>query len=162
MFRRQDEVWANCSNGNHGRDYYNSSDEEQTLAFLDHFVRGVGNGFETKVAHLSVGMDTAIDRNGQTNAPAWSITRDSLKLRVAPETLFFHAGGAMSGTAPPANGGSDSYAYPMPSPDVTEPGPTEDGRSMGQFTWKAPVPPGGSVAYTTPPLTKDAIVAGPA
>ena len=34
--------------------------------------------------------------------------------------------------------------------------------SLGQFTWKAPVPPGGSVAYTSPPLRKDMVVAGPA
>ena len=162
MFSHPGEVWANFSNGNHGRDYYNAGDQQQTLDFLDHFVRGVGNGFETRVPHLRVGMDTAISRNGQTNQPAWTIDRGSLSLRVAPRTFFFQPGGAMTGTEPSANGGSDSYAYPAPAPDVTEPGPTEGGKSTGQFTWKVPVPPGGSVAYTSPPLGKDMVLAGPA
>jgi hypothetical protein len=34
--------------------------------------------------------------------------------------------------------------------------------STGQFTFKAPVVPGGNVAYTTPPLKHDLVVAGPA
>lgn len=33
---------------------------------------------------------------------------------------------------------------------------------MGQFLWKAPVPPGGSVAYTSAPLQSDLVLAGPA
>src|SRR4029079_4876793 len=40
--------------------------------------------------------------------------------------------------------------------------PTEGGKSTGQFAWKAPVPPGGSVAYTSAPMTKEMVVAGPA
>src|SRR5947209_2058173 len=68
----------------------------------------------------------------------------------------------MNGTRPPADGGSDSYNYPQPSPDVAEPGPTEGGMQLGQFAWKAPVPPGGSVAYTTGPLKHDMVLAGPA
>ena len=41
MFSHPDEVWANFSNGNHGRDYYNPDDQQLTIAFLDRFVRGV-------------------------------------------------------------------------------------------------------------------------
>ena len=36
------------------------------------------------------------------------------------------------------------------------------GRSAGQLTWKGQVPPGGSVAYTSPPLKRDMVLAGPA
>ena len=57
---------------------------------------------------------------------------------------------------------SSSYAYPRPAPDVTEPGPTEGGHSAGQLTWKGPVAPGGSVAFTTPRLKDDMVLAGPA
>ena len=32
---------------------------------------------------------------------------------------------------------------------------------MGQFAWKAPVPPGGAVAYTSAPLGRDLVVGGP-
>ena len=162
MFRHPDEIWANFSNGNHGRDYYNPDDQKLTMRFLDRFVRGVKNGFQRRVPHLSVGMDTAIDRNGKENAPAWSINRDALRLRVSPRSFFLRAGGAMTAKRPDRAGGSDSYAYPQPAPDVTEPGPTAGGMSLGQFTWKGPVPPGGSVAYTSPALRKDMVLAGPA
>ena len=163
LFEHPGQVWANFSNGNHGRDYYNAADEEQTLAFLDHFVRGVDNGFDTNVPHLTVGMETKIDgQNGDQNVPTWKITRDSLALQVKPRSFYFHSGGAMDTTKPAANGGSDSYNYPQPAPDVAEPGPTEQGMQLGQFAWKAPVPPGGSVAYTSAPMKRDMVVAGPA
>jgi len=162
MFRHPRKVWANYSNGNHGRDYYNDADQRSTLDFLDHFVRGIRDGFTRRVAHLSVGMETAISRNGKVNEPAWWIKRPSLKLRVLPRTFYFGSGGTMGGKRPGAHEQGDSYAYPQPAPDVTEPGPAEGGRSLGQFTWKAPVPPGGSEAYTSPPLKRDLVVAGPA
>jgi putative CocE/NonD family hydrolase len=163
MFKHPDQVWANFSNGNHGRDYDNNNDQEQTLAFLDRFVRGVKNGFETKVPRLVVPMETQVEVDGELNVPTWTIDRDSVRdLKVKPRTFYFGSGGAMGAAKPGANGGSDSYAYPMPAPDVAEPGPAFQGKSTGQFAWKAPVPPGGSVAYTSAPFTKDMVVAGPA
>ena len=162
MFRHPRQVWANFSNGNHGRDYYNDADQTRTIEFLDHFVRGVHDGFTRRVPHLSVGMETAIDRGGKENVPAWSIKRSSLGLRVVPRSFYFRSGGSMGDRRPARHENGDSYSYPAPAPDVTEPGPTEGGRSLGQITWKAPVPPGGSVAYTSPPLKRDMLVAGPA
>jgi putative CocE/NonD family hydrolase len=162
LFKHPGEVWANFSNGNHGRDYYNNADEEQTLAFLDHFVRGVDNGFDTKVSHLTIAMETAINKNGGENVPSWDITRNSLNLRVRPTSFWFHSGGAMTGKKPKTAEAGDSYNYPQPAPDVAEPGPTEQGMQLGQFMWKAPVPPGGSVAYTSAPMKRDMVLAGPA
>lgn len=161
LFRHPSEVWADFSNGNHGRDYYNNTDEELTLAFLDHFVRGVDNGFQNR-PHLTVGMETQIDKGGEQNVPTWTIARKSLLLKVKPRTFYLQHGGALSTKRPPVAGGSDSYNYPQPAPDVAEPGPTEQGKQLGQFMWKAPVPPGGSVAYTSAPMTKDMVLAGPA
>jgi uncharacterized protein len=161
MFGHPGEVWANFSNGNHGRALYNPGDQNETLAFLDHFVRGVDNGFE-QTPHLTLAMETAIDRNGVTNQPAWNIERPGLKSGAKPRTFYLGAGGTMGTEKPAVGEASDTYTYPQSSPDVTEPGPTEGGMSLGQFTWKAPVPPGGSVAYTSAPLTKDMVVAGPA
>jgi predicted acyl esterase len=132
------------------------------MAFLDRFVRGVGNGFARRVPHMSVGMETAIDRSGKENEPAWSIDRDTLGLRVTPRTFFLRSNGRMTAARPADGEGGESYAYPLPAPDVTEPGPTAGGMSLGQFTWKGPVPPGGSVAYTSPRLRRDILVAGPA
>ena len=162
MFKHPGEVWANFSNGNHGRDYYNNTDEEQTLAFLDRFVRGVDNGFEAKVPHLVVPLETRVEKDGQQNVPSWAIGRTSLGLKVKPRTFWFGSGGTMGGKRPGTGEPGDSYNYPQPAPDVAEPGPEAGGLSAGQFAWKAPVPPGGSVAYTSPALDKDMVLAGPA
>src|SRR5213076_1500143 len=89
MFSHPGQVWANFSNGNHGRDYYNATNQTDTLAFLDHFVRGVDDGFPQRVPHLSVGMETGIGPGGANKDPAWSINRDSLQLRVKPRAFYF-------------------------------------------------------------------------
>jgi len=162
FFRHPDRVWANFTNGNHGRDYYSASDQQMTLDFLDHFLRGVDNGFEQRIPHLTLAMETAIDRNGATNEPAWNVTRDSIdRLGAQPRPFYLGAPGRLTTGAPQTAQPGDTYAYPTPSSDVLEPGPTEGGHSMGQFTWKAPVPPGGAVAYTSAPLGHDLVVAGP-
>jgi putative CocE/NonD family hydrolase len=162
MFGDPHKLWANFSNGNHGRDYYNATDERHTLKFLDHFVRGVANGFKHRVPHLSVGMETKIGPDGSNDDPAWSIKRNSLHLKVKPRSFYFRKDGRMTHGRPDGHEGSDSYDYPRPAPDVAEPGPTEMGMSAGQLTWKGQVPPGGSVAYTSPPLKRDMVLAGPA
>ncbi len=162
MFKHPGQVWANFSNGNHGRDYYNNNDEEQTLAFFDHFVRGVSNGFQTKVPHLVVPLETQVVKDGEENVPSWAIERKSLDLKVKPRTFWFGSGATMGDKRPVRGESGDSYAYPLPSADVAEPGPKAESVTAGQVAWKAPVPPGGSVAYTSPALGKDMVLAGPA
>jgi putative CocE/NonD family hydrolase len=162
MFSHPNEVWANYSNGNHARDYYSAADQRMTLDFLDHFVRGVNTGFQRDVSHLSVGLETKIAAHGDANVPSWSIDRDSLHLRTVPRSFYLRSGGRMTPARPKAGEDGDSYSYPAPAPDVIEPGPDAGGAQAGQLAWKAPVPPGGSVAYTSPPFSKDMVVAGPA
>jgi putative CocE/NonD family hydrolase len=161
LFTHPDRLWVNVSNGNHGRDYYNSRAERETIDFLDHFVRGVDNGFATSVPHVAIWMESRIESNGDQNVPTWSIDLPGLP-KPKPRGLYLRAGGALSKTPPASPESSDSYAYPLPSPDVAEPGPEQGGRSLGQFTFKAPVAPGGAVAYTTTPLRKDMVLVGPA
>lgn len=160
-FYNHGKVWANFSNGNHGRDYENETLRVQTVDFLDRFVRGVNNGFETRVPHLAIGMETAITRDGKANEPAWTIGHPNITLPVKQRSLHLRSGGELSSKAPGDEAG-DSYGYPLPSSDVLEPGPGLGGRHAGQYAWKTPVPPGGGLAYTTPPLTEDLVVAGPA
>ena len=166
MFGAPKKVWANFTNGNHGRALYNDHDQALILAFLDHFVRGVKNGIQ-KQAHLSIDYETAIDRKGKQNEPAWSIKRRGLNADPDAMAWYLRSGGELSRSAPRTATGADSYDYPRPAPDVTEPGPAASfaslgGKSAGQLTWKGPVPPGGSLAYTTPKLRRDLVVAGPA
>lgn len=167
MFARPDLLWANFSNGNHGRALYSASDQALILDFLDHFVRGVPNAFPSAVPHLTVAMETAIERNGQANEPAWNIARDSVgSIGARPLPLYLRSSGHLSVHAPPTPEAGDAYAYPLPSSDVTEPGPVAttggSGHSLGQLTWKGSEPPAGSFAYTSAPLSRDLVVAGPA
>src|SRR5260370_26018577 len=73
LFPHPDQLWVNVSNGNHGRDYYNSRSEQETLDFLDHFVRGVANGFATSVPHVAIWMESRVESNRDQNVPPWSI-----------------------------------------------------------------------------------------
>jgi len=169
LFGKPKKVWANFSNGNHGRALYSPRDQNLILAFIDHFVRGVKNHIE-KQPHLRLDMETAIRRHGKGNEPAWSIKRRGLNADVDPIPWYMSAGGALSRRAPRVASGSDSYDYPRPAPDVAEPGPTlsvdigpsPHDHSLGQLAWKGVVPPGGSLAYTTPRLERTLVVAGPA
>lgn len=161
MFRHPERVWANFSNGNHGRDYHVDYDKHQTLDFLDHFVRGVDNGFRRKVAHLTIAMETAIASGGEANTPAWNIRRASIrKVGVTPWPLYLGAGSQLTDDVPHAAEPAGSYRYPLPASDIAEPAP--EAVSTGQLVWKVPPPPGGAVAYTSGPLDRDAVVAGPA
>ncbi|HUZ29725.1 MAG TPA: CocE/NonD family hydrolase [Solirubrobacteraceae bacterium] len=162
LFPHQGRLWINVSNGNHGRDYYNSRTEQETLDFLDHFVRGVPNSFVSTVPHVAIWMESKIQNaSGDENIPSWSINLPSLP-HPTPKRLYFGAGGSLTNRSPAGPETGDSYRYPLQSADVLEPGPEENGMSTGQFTFSAPVAPGGYVAYTTPALTRDLVVAGPA
>jgi putative CocE/NonD family hydrolase len=162
LFPRRDRVWANFSNGNHGRDYFNPTTQQLTLDFLDRFVRDQANGFDKRVAHLTIGMETAISRQGKENEPAWLIERGQIDPKVKPRALYLRSGGALAPSAPTGDEPGDTYGYPLPSSDVLEPGAAQGGRTAGQLAWKAPVPQGGAAAYTTGALSEDLVVAGPA
>ena len=162
LFPHQDRLWVNVSNGNHGRDYYNSRTEQETLDFLDHFVRGVPDLFVGKVPHVAIWMESKIQNaSGDENVPSWSINLARLP-HPTPRPFYLGTGGTLNGA--PAHGAEqpDAYRYPLQSADVLEPGPEENGTSLGQVTFAAPVAPGGYVDYTTPPLKHDLVVAGPA
>jgi len=156
------KVWANFSNGNHGRDYTSARAEERTLAFLDRFVKGVSNGFDRKVPHLTLWMESAVQKGGDENVPAWEI---GLPLRplLQPKVFYLAAGGLLADRRPTASLAGDSYAYPLPSSSVLEPGQAQaSGHQADQGAWKVPGAPGGYAAYTTAPLSRDLVVAGPA
>jgi putative CocE/NonD family hydrolase len=162
LFPHQKRLWVNVSNGNHGRDYYNSRTEQETLEFLDHFVRGAHNSFTRRVPHVAIWMESRIQNSsGDENIPSWSINLRRLP-HPAPKPLYLGTGGALTNRRPSHREAGDQYQYPSQSADVLEPGPEENGMSMGQFTFSAPVAPGGYVAYTTPALRHDLVVAGPA
>jgi putative CocE/NonD family hydrolase len=161
-FAHPERLWVNVSNGNHGRDYYSSRAQEQTLSFLDRFVRDVANGFENDVPHVQIWMESLTQgSDGDVNVPSWSIDLPGLP-SPTPRALYLRAGGSLSGSAPSGSEPGEQYVYPLPSSDVLETGLLFNWRAVGQVAWKVPVPPGGAVAYTTDPMASDLVLAGPA
>jgi putative CocE/NonD family hydrolase len=163
LFAHPRRVWFDGTNGNHGRDYYSPTAEQETLDFLDRFVLGKATGFARR-PHLRIPMETAIDRDGKANEPAWTITRKRLVPRhaVTPRRYYLRSGGKLERAPARTAEAGDGYAYPLPSSDVAEPGPAEGGMQTGQFAFKAPPARGGFAAFTTAPLKRDLVVLGPA
>ncbi|HVT21238.1 MAG TPA: CocE/NonD family hydrolase [Mycobacteriales bacterium] len=146
------KTWVVASNGYHAMCELNSPQiVNQLVAFFNRFVKGDHNGFERHTPHIQLWHDTAA--KGTKNVPAWVTSYKSYSaIPIRPTQLFLRSDGALSLKAPRANDASNSYLYPGPSLG------NEDGVVVGQTNklWKVPEPPGASVAYTTPRLTKDA------
>ncbi len=123
----------------------------ELVAFFNRFVKHESNGFG-RTPHVQLWHDATTNAAGE-NVPSW-ITRfksySSVPMRAL--RLYFRPGGELSLIRPKSEGQPAQYAYPGPSLG------NEDGVVAGQhnFLWKAPEPPGASVAYTTPALGRDA------
>lgn len=145
-------TWVVATNGYHGMCELSSPQITQELvAFFDQFVKGADDGFES-TPHIQIWHDTHTD-GAADNVPSWITDFGSYSsVPVRPLSLYFGAAGTLSLTPPESQQPPTSYVYPGPSLG------TEDGMVAGQHNllWKAGEPPGGSVAYTSPPLTQDA------
>ena len=158
----QNRLWMVQTNGGH--DLYESLTFRSTLlAFFDHFVKGLENGFE-KRPHLEVWMDTTSHPSGQNEhalyeaaSPGWTFHRDQATTQVQPLTFTLSTGGKMSlQDAPQSNGLPDSYHYPLPGPAV-DAGISESEWGPAPTGWE-----GGSLAYTSPALERDVLAYGSA
>jgi len=145
-------TWVVATNGYHAQCALHAPRiTDELVAFFDRFVKGRSNGFE-RTPHIQIWHDATTNSAGE-DVPSWITTFASYKaMPVRPLSLYFQPGGALSLTAPKAAAQPDSYA--SPGPDAG----SEDGVVFGQHNllWKAPPPPGASLAYTTPPLSRDA------
>ena len=144
-------TWLVASNGFHaGCELTAPSITHELIAFFNRFVKGVDNGF-TRTPHVQIWHDAHTSSAGD-NVPRWITSFRSVRaIHVRPLALYFRAGGELSLTPPKATAQPDRYAYPGPALG------TEDGIVFGQHNllWKSEEPPRASVAYTTPPLTRD-------
>jgi hypothetical protein len=122
----------------------------ELVAFFNRFVKGAHNGF-ARTPHVQIWHDAHTNSAGH-NVPSWITTFRSYRaILVRPLALYFRSGGALSLTPPRGKAEPDRYAYPGPALG------TEDGVVFGQHNllWKGEEPPGASLGYTTPPLTRD-------
>jgi hypothetical protein len=145
-------TWLIASNGYHGA-CENTAPliTDELVAFFNRFVKGDANGFETSTRHIEIWHDTAKNSAGD-NVPGWTTNFNSYSsIPVRPLALYFRSDGELSLTRPTGAASADTYAYPGPALG------TEDGTVFGQHNllWKAEEPRGASLAYTTPPLTRD-------
>ncbi|MFO1402846.1 MAG: CocE/NonD family hydrolase [Steroidobacteraceae bacterium] len=161
---RPGQLWYVQSNGDH--DLYESLQFRATLiAFLDHFVRGVDNGFE-RTPHLVLWQETGAPRGSTGNAkneqarPRWTVSRDSLPLATRVHHFELAAGARLRAAGEPgpddAAGSADSMRYPVPGPAIDV---DPDHPAWGPLhpRWKQ-----GSLAYTSAPLQADLLGYGAA
>jgi uncharacterized protein len=155
-------TWVVASNGYHGMCELSvtgagegSGDSpliiDELVAFFNRFVKGVHNGFEKKTPHIQLWHDAHTNTGGDT-VPSWITTYKSYaSIPVRPLSLYFRTDNELSLTPPKSEASPDSYAYPGPATG------TENGDVFGQngFLWQGEEPPGASVEYTSPPLTRD-------
>jgi putative CocE/NonD family hydrolase len=151
-------VWMVQTNGGH--DLYESlAFRPALIAFLDHFLKHVSNGFESR-PHLEVWMDTVSSGNAdhelyEAARPGWMFERDSVHVDVKPIILTLSGDSQLlPDAASAAQTRPDSYQYPTPGPGVDV---GEAGSAWGALPpdWKT-----GSLAYTSPPLPRDVLAYG--
>lgn len=144
-------TWVVASNGYHAMCEISAPRiTHELVAFFDRFVKGQANGFE-HTPHIQVWHDATANSAGD-DVPSWLTTFKSYSsIPLRPLALYFRPDGALALTPPKGEEPPDRYAYPGPAPG------TEDGVVFGQHNllWKGEEPPGASVAYTTPPLSRD-------
>jgi hypothetical protein len=144
-------TWVVASNGYHAMCEISAPQiTDELVAFFNRFVKGESNGFES-TPHVRIWHDTTANSSGD-DVPSWITTFGSYgSIPVRPLALYFGANGDLSLALPKGAAQPDRYAYPGPALG------TENGIVFGQHNllWKGEEPPGASVAYTTPPLTRD-------
>ncbi len=145
-------TWALASNGYHGMCEISAPQiTDELVAFFDRFVKGEANGFES-TPHIQIWHEATANSAGN-DVPSWITSFSSYSsIAVRPLALYFGSGGELSLVPPKGQAQPDHYAYPGPALG------TENGIVFGQHNllWKGAEPPGASLAFTTPPLTRDA------
>jgi hypothetical protein len=150
-------LWLVQTNGNHN--LYESLQFRPTLvAFLDRFVKGSSNGFETR-PHVEVWEETdsagAEDHaRDEAATPRWRITRDRFPVEATVWTLNLGPERSLTEDLPGA-GAPDRYKYPLEGPAINvQPGRGNWGTQASG--WRE-----ASVAYTSQPLNHDVVIYGP-
>jgi putative CocE/NonD family hydrolase len=152
--------WFVLTNGWHGVGDSSNTWIDQTVAFLDHFVAGADNGWQN-TPRVQIWHETGISSSDDVE-PGWVSGYPSWPLPATMHALHLRAGNVLSRRSPASSEAADSYRYPMPAGSMGDPqGMAVSPSAPSNNLWAHPVPPGGNVAYTTPPLSRDVDIVGP-
>lgn len=153
------KLWMVQTSGGHNL-YESERFRQKLYAFLDHFVKGQANGFES-TPHLDIWQETVADeRSGrhqpnETARPGWTIERNQYPLPVKAVPFALSEDGELiengKGTGKP-----DAYLYPIPGPDVNT------YLKDHAWGWQHPLWKDGSVAYTSAAFERDFLSYGSA
>jgi putative CocE/NonD family hydrolase len=160
--RMRAPVYGIVSNGSHSIYRYPPALAE-LHRFMDHFVKGIDNGFDRRPAHFQVWWETG--RDGE-RAPGFTSWTDHWPVRSRTRKLLLDEGGAL--TAPAGKdavqpGGSDTFAYAGPT-GSGQPNAAYGEPSLPNHQLYGDMPrvPGTFVDYTTAPLARTQPVLGTA
>ncbi len=146
------QLWMVQTSGGHNL-YESERFRKKLYAFLDHFVKGEQNQFES-TPHLEIWQETvADDRSGRHQAnesarPGWTIERNQYPLPVKPVSFALSEGGELV-QGGKGSGKPDAYIYPIPGPDVNT------YLKDHAWGWQHPLWRDGSLAYTSAPFERD-------
>jgi putative CocE/NonD family hydrolase len=155
------QSWSILTNGWHAIGLESNTWVDETVAFLEHFVAGASNGWQN-TPKVQIWHETGITSSGDVE-PTWTTSESSWPPPTTVGGLYLGSGNLLSQRPPPRSDAPDTYRYPMPAGSMSDPqGMGDDPGAPAQNLWgKQPMPPGGNVAYTTPPLSRDLDIVGP-
>lgn len=153
-------LWMVQSSGGHNLYESEHFRKEKLYPFLDHFVKGEQNGFESS-KRVEIWQETVADvREGrhqpnETAHPGWTIERDHYPLAVKPVSFALSEDGELI-EGGKGSGKPDAYLYPIPGPDVNT------YLKDNAWGWQHPLWKQGSLAYTSAPFERDLLSYGTA
>jgi hypothetical protein len=146
--------WAILTGGDHGM-YRTETSLALLDAYLDHFLKGLDNGFELN-PHVMVWWEA----QKESRAPTWVTGLTSWPPAATAKRLYLGAGGSLNDSAP-GGGRPDPYVYPAGSQGIGN--PRYGSSSLPDvYLWPLKPLPGAAVAYTSAPFTEDTVLLGSA
>ena len=143
--------WAILTNGDHGM-YRTATALAQLDRFIDHFLKGVDNGFET-TPHVQIWWEA----KNATRGPTWITGHPAWPVPATPKRLYLNAGGTLDDTAGVSK--ANAYVYPFGMQGIGNPR-----YGLPQlpdiYVWGAKPLPGAALKFSTSPLAADTVVLG--
>ena len=141
--------WFVLTNGPHVTPMLSNKWVNEVVAFLDHYVAGTDNGWQN-TPHVQIWHETGTTSSGDVE-PRWATSYPTWPPPTSTQTLHLRAGGLLSQQAPASSEAPDSYLYPLPAGSTGTPASLIGIGVTNPWTTQ-PIPAGGNVAYTTPPI----------